>query len=92
MDRMGDSLNCGAVSQNDAIDQIGLLASLLREHFDQIQMFPQALHEIVQVQVHIAADYHCMRQVGEAIYFFNWDLIDFIIRLLWGKKNFFVLT
>ena len=71
MDRMGDRFNGGAISQNDAIDQIRLLASLFRKHFNQIQMFPQTLHQIVQVQVHITADYDCMRHVGEAIDFFN---------------------
>jgi hypothetical protein len=79
MDRMADVRHCCTITQNNAFGQVRFLAAFLREHLDQIQVFPYFLDQVVQIQSHVTRYDDGVGYAGQAIEFFDGNLIDFIV-------------
>uniref|UniRef100_A0A8W7Q3G9 Uncharacterized protein n=1 Tax=Anopheles coluzzii TaxID=1518534 RepID=A0A8W7Q3G9_ANOCL len=72
-------LNCAA--SNQAIVKVGRCARFLRVHADQLQVLPQHLQQVVQVEVHIAAHHHRERLAGQPVHLLDRDLIDLVVHV-----------
>uniref|UniRef100_A0A182U889 Uncharacterized protein n=1 Tax=Anopheles melas TaxID=34690 RepID=A0A182U889_9DIPT len=72
-------LNCAA--SNQTIVKVGRCARFLRVHADQLQVFPQHLQQVVQVEVHIAAHHHRERLAGQPVHLLDRDLVDLVVHV-----------
>ena len=89
MDGVSNSLNGRSISQDDTINEIWLFSPLLCEDFDQIQVLPQLLDHIVQVELHVTADDDCVGCASQTVNLLDRNLIDFVIDLFFDNENNF---
>jgi hypothetical protein len=79
VDRLTDLHDRRPPLQNQSTVEIWELSLLLGVHSDQAQIFPQALDDVIHIQIVLTRYHNSVWLTGEAIDFFKGDLIDFVV-------------
>ena len=68
MDPITNILDSNPTAEDDSILKVRWMPRLLGVDPDQLQLLPEHLHQVVQVQLHVARDHHVVLPPGQPVH------------------------
>ena len=79
MDPITNILDGNSAAEDDSIIKVWWMSRFLGVDPDQLQLLPEHLHQVVQVQLHVARDHHVVLAPGQPVHFLQGYPVNLVV-------------
>merc|ERR1719341_1011894 len=87
VDAVTDVCNSNSIPEDNSILEIWRLSRFLGVDSDEVQVLPQNLDQVLQVELHVAGDDHIVGAPGKPVHLLQADLINLIVDIKAGHVD-----